>query len=1156
MLVTIIAVGLMTLSTIALRSSNQGQATALARANARLALMLALGDLQKTTGDDRRITVDGSIYDGAKNPNVVGVWKSWSPRLAENPTARAPDYNSKNQQFVGWLTSSQNPTELASMGWSRTGKLLDPIPLFNEKSDGFTLAGSRIDLNYGTPQPGALAWSIMQNATRAKINVAGPENNQRQTNVDLQAQPRPSVAKSAGFKQPVGGWDQRASRVISMRQAELDAALWKAKPALPEGSHFTTQGYGLLTDIVNGGLKTDLSLGFEMSDADFQKDLWVTFKNPFRARTYPRMGIPSSYRGERPLFKTLTDSGSVHVDLNFSPANTVYEFPAAAVPTFNTLRSFYRTPYHIYNTADGPTLFERGMDHVALKQPVPAAGQYLSPCATPLAKKSQTSYRPVLDRVLFVLSAGVSADPATLNEVRLIITPIVTLWNPYNVALEIEGAVVYQWLDAAHYPNWTFYQNGSRVDSKSGHMASLLSLQFLSVGHGRTVDPYFYFSITPNGVGTAGSGKSIRFQPGEVRVFAPVGQQAQELFAHESIRNRTLPLRQVDSVDQLSLRGGFAVQMKNSASGGGFSRVLASSESVQISFSANGVYPFGVGLEDATRTKLSNPGVADRGQAVTDVQTANFIGTDAAATLVSGEMSYAEVANPATRQPFGMFETYHRVANDAAAFRRADLVYTTNPRQAHVNRFLTTGSFMTGPNYETRMTQVSSFNQVIQTTNGGRSAYYGGTNSPVGGATHLPFFEAPRSPLLSLAAFQHADLAGTSYSPAYQFANSWASAYLAKEKVAELTPTETVNIPGAAAQYTRADMPVYDYSYLANESLWDSFFFSGAAPKLLPGSGTGSPAAWDRIVATVSEDYKTTLELFIDDPSNYFLRNPRMRFLAGRTPKEKLKKELLTPQGCLQIAASLQVDGAFNINSTSEKAWTAFLSGIRDLPFEVIASPKAATKAQSNTPAKGNAAFSRLRNPFGVENHHWMGFRTLTEAQVEDLAKRLVQQIRKRGPFLSIGEFVNRRVDSSPYSLKGAIQSAIDDAGFNKPALYGTVDTSGYPDLGRSNINPANTGVGIPGYLTQGDVLQSIAPVITARSDSFTIRGYGEAKDPNGLVTATAWCEAVVQRDPEFVDPSNPPHATIATLTPTNQIFGRRYTIISFRYLTKSEVGL
>jgi hypothetical protein len=197
-----------------------------------------------------------------------------------------------------------------------------------------------------------------------------------------------------------------------------------------------------------------------------------------------------------------------------------------------------------------------------------------------------------------------------------------------------------------------------------------------------------------------------------------------------------------------------------------------------------------------------------------------------------------------------------------------------------------------------------------------------------------------------------------------------------------------------------------------------------------------------------------------------------------------------------------------------------------------------------------------LRNPIGTENNRWQGFRSLTDAQVADLATKIVRQIKERGPFLSLGEFVNRRIAYSSLGLKGAIQTAIDDTAVNQAALYDTFDTGGYPPDGKANISPNNTGVGIPGYLTQADVLQSIAPVMTVRSDTFTIRGYGETKDASGKVLARAWCEAVVQRIPEFVDADNPAHTAIASLNPTNRLFGRRFSIVSFRYLVPSEVGL
>ena len=49
-LLTLIVVGLLSLSTVALRTASQGNAMAMARSNARVALIIALGQLQKAAG--------------------------------------------------------------------------------------------------------------------------------------------------------------------------------------------------------------------------------------------------------------------------------------------------------------------------------------------------------------------------------------------------------------------------------------------------------------------------------------------------------------------------------------------------------------------------------------------------------------------------------------------------------------------------------------------------------------------------------------------------------------------------------------------------------------------------------------------------------------------------------------------------------------------------------------------------------------------------------------------------------------------------------------------------------------------------------------------------------------------------------------------------
>jgi Tfp pilus assembly protein PilX len=49
-LLTMIGMGMLSLSSVSLRQSNRGQGLALARSNARVALMMAIGALQKSTG--------------------------------------------------------------------------------------------------------------------------------------------------------------------------------------------------------------------------------------------------------------------------------------------------------------------------------------------------------------------------------------------------------------------------------------------------------------------------------------------------------------------------------------------------------------------------------------------------------------------------------------------------------------------------------------------------------------------------------------------------------------------------------------------------------------------------------------------------------------------------------------------------------------------------------------------------------------------------------------------------------------------------------------------------------------------------------------------------------------------------------------------------
>jgi hypothetical protein len=59
-------------------------------------------------------------------------------------------------------------------------------------------------------------------------------------------------------------------------------------------------------------------------------------------------------------------------------------------------------------------------------------------------------------------------------------------------------------------------------------------------------------------------------------------------------------------------------------------------------------------------------------------------------------------------------------------------------------------------------------------------------------------------------------------------------------------------------------------------------------------------------------------------------------------------------------------------------------------------------------------------------------------------------------------------------------------------------------------------------------------------------------------VAAKVWCEAVVQRVPEYLDANastgNPAETEPASLNDTNKRFGRRFQITSFRWLSPGEI--
>ncbi|MFA6960831.1 MAG: hypothetical protein WC205_08790 [Opitutaceae bacterium] len=408
----------------------------------------------------------------------------------------------------------------------------------------------------------------------------------------------------------------------------------------------------------------------------------------------------------------------------------------------------------------------------------------------------------------------------------------------------------------------------------------------------------------------------------------------------------------------------------------------------------------------------------------------------------------------------------------------------------------------------------------------------------------LEEFRPSAVPLFSIAQLQHANLSLLSTYPAYAVGNAISNPYLER----------TENVIAAANLYNTGQtnpLNYYDLSWHLNRALWDRYFFS-----TVPASGLTDSQIGD---------------------STYHLPNARLAFHGTPTAASFGQSTAISTN-----AANLMFEGGFNVNSTSVAAWRTLLSSLHSLPYDPR-NPTATTP-----PTDVEYPFTRYANPKGGEsgtwspNDPWGGFRSLTANAIDGLAQKIVDQIKKRGPFLSLADFVNRRLveddtaSDNGTGFAGTIQAAIyaydstvtDNSvdainrrtpflttlGGSSNTAVGTHDQTYWG--GRTKTAPFSShAANAPGYLTQADVLTALGPVLSARSDTFLIRTYGEVENPlTHEVTGRAWCEARVQRVPDYVQPAADSAETWPPTDTDNQTFGRRFEIVSFRWLSPDDI--
>lgn len=397
---------------------------------------------------------------------------------------------------------------------------------------------------------------------------------------------------------------------------------------------------------------------------------------------------------------------------------------------------------------------------------------------------------------------------------------------------------------------------------------------------------------------------------------------------------------------------------------------------------------------------------------------------------------------------------------------------------------------------------------------------YFGTDHGPSGQTYLALFDIPRRPVESMGQYQHAMLSAFTHQPAYPFGNSLPDIHVPRSGVIARYREEPDN---AWATYL-------DTSWFLNDALWDDYFLS-------------------------------TIDPYVDS-STTRLRPQRGRFVELDQSVVYNRGDSANPADEVdysESAGNLLLKGAFNVNSTSVEAWKTVIATLNNEGIRYL-DP---TRVASDTTNPLSNPFYRHSVPLSQEDQPWTGApRTLTDSEVTRLAEYMVEQVKARGPFLSISDFVNRRIgsDSDYRTMMGSIQAAlllmeqnttfendlVDDIGevFFAPGE----DAPRYWDQNLPPFAKEKPLAFAPGDLTQADVLTSIGPVLASRSDTFVIRSYGEAGVAAPANENTrAWVEMLVQRVPEALeaDPLDPY---------TTGPFGRKFKILNMRYLDSSDL--
>jgi hypothetical protein len=1200
-LLTLMAVGLLSLSAVSLRSSSQGSAQAEAQANARMALMIALGELQKEMGPDMRISSESALLDTkADTPEIDGVaqsrwlgsYNSWGDWL--NNTYTSSDINGgsatisqtytagRGKMFRRWMLSLPDvATEknLQAPVSSDHANDKDWIALVGTGSLGTSAATDRITRAYLTKvgKTGNYAWWIGGENQKARIDMAKKPPRTPDTAAAWETSQGDTAEVGVGVLPGLGTLDNDAKvsdKLITTQT--LRPAQVAAEKVQEHFFDLTAHSKGVLASVRTGHLKKDLSLLFEKGKSDLPA--------PYRFN-------PGDVREPsiRPMSPEIAGQ-AVLKERHFAP--------------WTRLRHFYRM-YRQDSDAEARSFPNGGTDGspgLNWEGSKPYTDCNVSTYSSAWGGMDTYYHFPVLTNITYILSLKTEALTSGANagkyDLRYVATPVCVYWNPYNVELRVpdKKLAMRSYLASVHNMDGLLHLGGAfnkevvlRFDDDYARMMS-------------------------------GDGQDIVFNPGEFRIFAP---EAASLV----------------SANKLDMMPGFDPQ----SFGGLYDQLGAYTQAQQPKFQMRFSHKINSGWKFNFRYGNTPASFVfiEHWSPIGDNVGGNYtiMPFNHHVDWFNTAQTYTSIHNPdpwvfdGQLLPVGYFQLALKGIHD---YDYPTIGWEKDWRCRNWIQappfYLGKGLYMSEDDtigntqridcpYEMRFGPLlgagKDVDDIIQHV--GRSALMGIDER----VTAVPSLELPTAPIGSLAGFAAmrinpgwVDIAtlnpdwkkGSAPAPANDCSGN--SLYRAESKAwagqsgvtgpgignSFLHPMiprtevyrflnnsismEMKDFTNLGAGYTATDTKAYsdywDHVLLLNDALWDDYFVSSLADQTRPGASAS---------ASLAENLKKL-------SNGEELANSRyMPYLRGRSADE-VKAELNATEGYLKAAANLMVDGMFNVNSTSVDAWHALFAGIRER--KLVYRDQSGALKPVTIPSGKRIPLSRFNTAttdkestdpeFGFSREDgmqaWSDVRFLDDTQLRKLAGECVKQVKRRGPFLNFSEFINRRLSNDDLGVMGALQSAIDyddatpEAGSINHDFKSTADYMlKEAQLGDHAFATPEAAVGsrfagIPGYLIQSDLLKPIANSLAVRDDTFRIRAYGESLDPNGKVIARAWCEAIVQRLPEYCDGSNPPEIPAreinskgefssidnSALTPVNRLFGRKFQIESFRWLSGTEI--